>query len=233
MTLLSICQNVADEVGVDQPASVIGNGEDTAKRLLAAAKREGKELARKSWTVLQVEHPFTTVASTAEYSLPADYSKLISDTVWDRTNYWKVRGGLSPAQWQVRKSAILAQSDIRRAFRIKASSGVRKFFLDPVPSSADDLVFEYLSTSWCEDSGGTGQSQWAADTDVGRLDENLIELGVRWRFLQRLGLSYLDEKDEYERAVDQEFAADYGPELLNMAEQTEGFFVNVPETGFG
>lgn len=233
MSLLSICQNVADEIGVDKPSTIVGNSDDTAKRLLAAAKREGRELARKNWTVLQKEYTFSTASSDADYALPSDYDRMIADTVWDRTNYWKVRGALSPADWQVRKSAIIAQSDVRRAYRIKAVSGARQFVLDPTPSSVDSLVFEYISNEWCEDSGGTGQTQWAADDDVARIDESLIELGVRWRFLQRLGLSYFDEKDEYQRAVDHAYAADWAPSTLDMSEKSDGFYINLPETGYG
>jgi hypothetical protein len=48
-------------------------------------------------------------------------------------------------------------------------------------------VFEYQSTYFCQSSAGADQSAWAADTDVGVLDENLMELGVIWRFKKKNG----------------------------------------------
>jgi len=81
----------------------------------------------------------------------------------------------------------------------------------------------------------TAQTQWAADTDVGVLDEYLITLGVRWRMLCRLGLAYSEELDEYEREVSKLWqrwrrghsqpVPSYGTYLLNQT--------NIPESGYG
>lgn len=234
MNLLSICQDIAQEIGIDTPSSIVNNGEATAQRLLAAAQREGKSLFRRDWTALHMEYEFSTVASQDEYEFPAGFSRLLTDSVWDRTNYRKIRGGLSAQEWQHRKSAITAQNDIHRAYRIKAAAaGARVFVIDPVPSTVDALVFEYASNHWCESEAGVGQSEWLADTDVPRLDETLMGLGVRWRILQRLGLSYLDERDEYDRMVDIDLARDTGPQTLNMGRKRTRFFVNLPDTGYG
>ena len=42
MTLLSICQDAAKEIGVPSPSTVIGSTDTTNIQLLAAANREGK-----------------------------------------------------------------------------------------------------------------------------------------------------------------------------------------------
>lgn len=240
MSLLTICQNVADEVGVDQPSTIIGNADENAIRLLAAAKREGKRLSRRhDWAILQIEHEFNTAASDDEYQFPADFDRMLGDTAWDRNNYWALRGPLSPAQWQIRKSALVASSLIRKRWRIRQDPltmpPIKAFFVDPVPTAVETLVFDYVSSSWVADATtNLPISDWSADNDTALIDEELIELGVLWRFRKMLGLVYLDERDEYERAVERAAASDSGLGTINMAGDRPAIAeVNVPEGDFG
>jgi hypothetical protein len=58
------------------------------------------------------------------------------------------------------------------------------------------------------------QSAWVVDSDTGIPDEYLIKLELRWRVLRRLGMSYADELDEYERAVAKALAHGGGAAIL-------------------
>lgn len=223
MSLLTICQNVARETGFIVPSTIVGNTAEEAVTLLRFAQRAGRQIADGwAWTILQAEHTFQTVASTAAYSLPSDFRALLSDTAWDRDNYRRVRGGLTPSEWQVRKSALIGTASLRKNFRIKPDSGTNKFFVDPTPTAAEDLVYEYVSTSWCQSSGGTGQAAWAADTDTGRIGENLIELDCIWRLLNRMGRAYAEEKAEFERYLSIAKAEDGGPRPLFLDTRSRG-----------
>jgi len=65
MTILSMCQNVADFTGFERPTSVISNTDPIARQLLALAQREGKQLMRVSdWAILKKEHTFSTSSGT-------------------------------------------------------------------------------------------------------------------------------------------------------------------------
>lgn len=236
MSLLSICQAVADEVGVDAPGTIIGNPDRTAKRLLTSANREGRVLAKRSWSILEREHEFTTVQDQDVYDLPTDFESLVSDTAWDKTNYWNMRGGLTPREWGIRKNAIIATTAVRKMFRIKrGANNKRQFFLDPseVPGG-QDLVFEYRSKGWCQSSTGVVQTEWLKDDDEGILDETLMELGVLWRYLNRSGQSYLEEYNEYIRQRNIMLAQDGPNRTLRMrpARVVIGA-INVPEGNYG
>lgn len=235
MSLLTICQNVTDEIGIAKPTSIIGNTSDeNAVRMLAIAQRAGKTLATRNWSVLQSEHTFATVSGTASYSFPSDFARFLPHTSWNRTDYRWVRGSVTAQEWQWRKSGISQSRETDQVFMIRADSGERKFFIDPTPTAAETIAYEYISNAWCEDSGGTGQSAWAADGDVARLDEYLIELDVKWRLLRSLGLDYGEEKYEAEREVDKAFARDKPGEMLDMSVGTKVVgIVNLPETGYG
>lgn len=239
MSLLTICQHVARNIPVEVPASIVGNTDETASLLYACAQDEGEALARRhNWVTLTKEHTFTTTADTADYSLPSDFARLVNYTLWDRANYERMRGPLSPQQWQEYKSSVLSDSATTyKNFRIRDVSGTTKFSIFPTPdTSSETLVFEYVSDQWCEDSDGTGQSAWAADSDVGVLDEYLMRLGIKWRYLKRLGMDYRDEKEEYEYAVRTAMARDGGAPILSLNSRNMSGLIgpnNVPDTGFG
>jgi hypothetical protein len=233
VSLLTICQAVAEEVGVNAPSTIVGSTDRTAKQLLRLANRAGKIIAKKDWPVLSLEWTFTTEADEASYALPDDFGRMLSETAWDRTNYWQLRGSLSAQEWQIRKSALVTTATTRKRFRIKAASGVRKFFIDPTPDAEEELVFEYISTQWCQDSGGTGQTKFAADSDVARISEDLIELSVLWRFREAKGLDYEEARAEYDAQLDSTFAEDRVAPTLNLGVRVVQPYPNVPESGFG
>lgn len=235
MTLLSIVQNIADEAGAQKPLSVVGNTDETAVKLLRAASREGRRLAKRyPWSVLIREQTIATAASTETYALPTDFDRYEDDTAWDSTNFWKMKGSLGGVDWQYRKNAIVSTAVNRRVFRVRydTANTERRIFIHPIPTSIDSLVIEYISSQWCESSVGAGQTDWAADTDVGRLDETLIELGTKWRFLNMIGMQYFEELEEYKQAVLEAIGQDTPSNTINMGEVLFGF-ANLPEGNFG
>lgn len=204
MTLLTIATAVAKEAGFPAPASVIGNSDDTAVLLLALINRSGKMLARKPWARLQFEYTFNLVAAQASYAFPTDYASFLDFTFWDRTQYWALRGSLSAQQWQGYKSGIQSTTP-RQRFRVKQGA----IYIDPTPTTTDSLVIEYLSKYWVAATATPtvgSKVEFSLDTDVSILDEDAIAMDATWRFLNRKGLAYAEEKDQAERYIDDVFA---------------------------
>lgn len=237
MTILTMIQAAAPEVGLLSPDTVISNQDNNVKRLLACAQREGKMLVtKKPWMVLQREHTFSTADGTAEYALPSDFSALLSDTAWNRANYDAIRGPLTAQEWQVYKSGNIGGGIVRDRFRIKrtASGNTKTFFIDPTPSAVETVAFEYRSNGWCQSSGGTVQTAWAADTDTGILDEDLMVLGIIWRFKRIGGFDYTTELAEYEQEVSRRFSDDAAPPVQTLhSTRVSRLGGWVPETGYG
>lgn len=242
MSLLSVVVDAAGEVGAPAPNVVAGSLDQTIITLFRMANKEGRRLRdhphpRGGWSVLQREHTFSTVASTAAYDLPSDFKKLLFETAWDRDAYWEMIGSLSPQEWQAVKSGLASSPALRKRYRIKrASSGSdRQFFIDPTPSSADSLVFEYLSDAWVRNAADdTYTDGYAADTDVSLLDEEIITQGVIWRFLASKGFAHALQLAEYERARDTAIAQDAALPRLYLAPQRFSLGKgNVPESNFG
>lgn len=239
MTLLSICQDVADDIGVAKPSTIIGNTDETAVRLLSQAKAALLSLGRAyNWLELVTEYTFSTVASQEDYDLPSDFLHLENQTLWDRSNFERMRGPLSPQQWQEYKSSVLASTVTTwKKFRIRNVSGSTKFSIHPTPDAVESLVFEYISKNFCETSGGTGRATWTNDTDVGVVDEYLLTLGAKWRMMRRLGMSYDEERLEYDEELQKAIARNGGSSVLSLDEGPYYHLLdpirNIPDTGYG
>ena len=71
MSLLSICQGVASDLALAVPAAIVGNPDETAMRLLAAAQFAGEDLARAQdggWVSMITEFDFYTSATASNIS---------------------------------------------------------------------------------------------------------------------------------------------------------------------
>lgn len=226
MTILQIVQDVTDEIGLPQPTAVIGSNDQTVRSLLALANREGKELSRRHrWQILTKEATWTTLATEDQGSLAntdivadgdfdLDYG-IINETVFNRDDQFQTFGPVSPRGWQARKAST--NTGPYSEYRIRQN----KLFLTPAPAVGETGAFEYKSLHWCEDSGATGQARWAADTDVGRISEDLMTLGLKWRWLKSKGLDYAEEFRTYELSVQSAVAHDGSSETLFMDQELE------------
>lgn len=233
MSLLTVCQTVLQETGFPNQTAIVGNTDETARRLYGFANRSGNFLLRKhDWTILRKEYTWSTVASTAAYNLPSDFSRFIPSTEWDRTNYWALEGPLTPQEWQFVKSGLI-QNGPRSRFRIMPTSFVNQFTVDPVPSTIRTLVFEYICNTWVQSAAAAAQSSFLADTDTA-LDvfEFLIGLDVMWRFRKSVGLDYAEEKDEFQNELDQAVARDGSSRILSFNKRYR-LSANTPEGNFG
>ena len=244
--LLTMCQSVSDKLQIESPAAIINSTNETSRLFRICAKHEVEALLRapeKPWKASIREHTFVTVVGTPDYALPADFKYFVDQTVWDRANYWEMRGPISQAEWQAVKSSILASTvTSRKRYQLRSDGAAAfptvKFYISPTPDVANEtLVFEYNSTATCYNvTTGAPQATWLQDTDLPILDQYLIELGITWRMLSRLGLPYDEEILEYETQRDLAIARDGGAKVLSIAKKRGLTLIganNVPDTGMG
>lgn len=240
-TLLSIIQDVCDEIGITRPTSVYASTDAQIRTLLQMSNREGRDIARMhDWTVLERLATITTVSSQAEYSLPTDFSRLLNLTAWDSTNKRPMFGAVGAMEWRAIKSSALGSGLIDRRFRVikSASALTRVVEIDPTPAtSSESLTYEYISTYWCKDTGGTtGRSAWAADTDIPIIDSDLLTLGTIIRFRRAKGFGFASEADEYQQLFATLSGQDRPAPVLNWSDQRRLVLLssdNVPDTGYG
>jgi hypothetical protein len=207
MSLLTICQGAASSLSLPAITAIVGSTEANSALLLTLAKREGRELMRRhDWQNLVVAHTWTTTATVAQsLALPSDYDRFVPDVeIWNRSANSNLVGPTPSNTWQRLQSGI--SGGVTGWWRIIGN--VLQVY--PAPAAGLTFALDYVSKNYCESSGGTDQSDWAADSDLGRVPEHLIELGVMWRWLRAKGMDYAEELATYEREVEKASARDRG-----------------------
>lgn len=197
MSFLSLIQNSAKRLGLSNPASAYNSSDNQVVQLVALAQEEGIELAESfDWKVLTREKTFTGTAAAAQVgALASDYDRHVPDTFFNRTQKRPIFGPISPADWQFTQS-VVATGGIVESFRIRGTD----LLLTPTPNGIDSYAYEYISNQWCQSNTSTAQSAWAADTDTGILSEEVMTLGIVWRFLRAKGFDYAEAFRTYELA---------------------------------
>ena len=232
MSLLTICQDAANEIGVPSPSTVVGSTDTTNIQLLAAANREGKNLvAGYDWQTLIKEEAHTTLAAESQgymSTIATDFLRFSNDTMWNRTTDRKYYGPLNNAQWQRLKASV--SSGITNYFRIRGNA----LLFHPAPPAGESVFFEYIGKNWAITSGSTANAtSFAADANTTVLDEDLITLGVIWRFLKQKGLPYDNQFQEYRLKLSEKQSKDGAKQIIRMAGPNRSYLpVNEPEGNF-
>jgi len=229
MTLLSIVQDAADEIGWDRPSTVVGNSD--ANQVLRLLNREGEALSSWPWEILVKEDTFTLATSDQDYALASDFRYLIPSTQWNRDNKRAIIW-LNSQEWQFFKGWTTVNGLNLRA-RIR--NGQMEF--EQTIGAADNgktIAYEYVSKNWTADSGSTAQQKFAADSDTSVLDEELLTLGLVWRFKKAKNLpDWQIDFQDYQNEVRQAKARDGGSRILRFGRgPVQHLGVNTPEGNF-
>lgn len=232
MTLLSVCNDVLGEIGLDPITTVASSTDQRARSILAVAKAAQKKLGRKRWPVLLTYATFDTVAGTAAYDLEADFKAFAVNSAFNEDTMSRLRGAVTPQEWAY--TLVNGSFDAVPTFRI--SGYASKFRLTPTPTAAETLSYWYYSKNLAADSGATEKELAVLDTDVFKFDEDLVKREIKWRYLRQRGLDYGEDYREAAEALEAEFAKAIalpdimvGKPVYNLP-ITDGY---VPETGFG
>lgn len=194
------------------------------------ANEEGEDLASRSskWSYLLKEATFTQAAAALQGTIQggivadSDFDYYLNGTMWNRTTDLPIIGPLTPQEWQARQAFPIAGPG--QQFKIEQG----KLYFSPNGANATDTIaFHYRTKAWCESSGGTGQTEWLADTDVGRLDEGLMRLGLIWRWKKQKGLEYAEDFNTYERRVLNAIARDGGAKTLSLDTNTSRYAAGI------
>jgi len=214
LTCLQIIQSVCRRIGITAPNVAVGSNDLQIVQLLALCEEEGQEQAtRYAWQTLQNEATFTTVAAqvqTSISSITTGFDYIVNDTIWNRTLRRPVYGPNSEQEWQQKKAIQL--NGPFNSFRIIGDS--INFY--PNPAAGQTCAFEYITKNWITTSAGSTSSVWTNDADTPKLNDQLVMLGLVWRWKQAKGLDYAEDFAKYERRITDAMGRDAGKQVLNM-----------------
>lgn len=232
MTALTIVQNACSRLGITAPTAIFSSTDDQTVQLRNLMNQQGTHLARgadtdHAWTVLRTEKTFTTVAQAIQTNaLAINYGWIINDTAWNRTTRRRMIGPVSPQEWQLYQAiALIALPNA--VFRFIGGN----FEMYPSPSAGDTCAYEYASKNWAQTSSAVAISTMTADTDTSLIDEELMSLGVAWRFLAAKGLDYGETFRTYQMEVTKAIGRDGGRKKMNLAGKPPNVFAGSIKEG--
>lgn len=186
MSLLSIVQDIADEVSGPRPATIASNTNPDAQNYLRIVNKVGKRLMKLyDWQDLRAEHSFTAGGAETLVSLanmPSDFDRFIPETFWDRGGKNLISGPISPTEWNGLKVQNYDLDNYKFIYRGGA------VLTSPVISSGNECAFEYVSKNYVLASDAvTYKARFTADDDTGVIDEELITLAATYVWLDNEG----------------------------------------------
>lgn len=223
MSILTMLQDVAREIAIRAPSTVVNSTDEQTQRLLAHAHRTGKDI-RQSWEFAQLakRHTITLADSQEFYALPADFERHIYRTHWDATNHWEQIGPYTAQEWEWRKNGVV-QNTPREIFRVFGNAD-NKYAVFPTPGAGEagnELLFEYISTNWilpvqwttattfaaeayCSNNGNIYQTTAGGTTGATpptHTSGTVSDGGVLWTFRDIKYDKFLADSDLYHRRI--------------------------------
>lgn len=171
------------------------------------------------------------VFGQTKYDLPPDYEVITDRTQWDKTKHWEMLGPEDAQQWQWLKSGYISTGP-RVRWRILG----QYFQVWPIMNTQEYLGFEYRSRAWAEAADGTPKNSFTADTDLTVLDDRVIVLLTKLKFLQIKNFDTTAIMQDYQRYLNVAKSNDKGAPNLSFAPYPSKVLIgyaNIPDTGYG
>jgi hypothetical protein len=197
-TVLNVVADAAVECGLAAPSVVMASTDANVVLLRTLLKRVGRKLALGyEWKQLRVEYTFTTTTATS-YALPADFSRMIDQSAWNRTSD---RPGtpVGAETWQALKAT---DSGIFLTALFRPLDTTIELWPQP-PTSGDTIAFEYLSRYWVGTTGLTTKTldAPAADTNIIYFDATLMVAALVLAFKAKRGFDTTEAQQEYDETL--------------------------------
>lgn len=233
MSMLSLVQRFCRRTNIPVPATVLGSTDEQVVQVLALLEEEGNDLQRRgNWDNLISEATHTTTAAEDQGAITSiatnGFREFVSDTFWDRSSQLPVYV-ISKQNWQAAKATNVTgpyyQSRIRGG----------NLIVNPTPTAGLSWAFEYVSKNWITDSAGANPTQYfTVDSDLMLLDEEILMMGLRWRWKKEKGLEYAEDHQTYELKVAQALASDGRKSMVDMSNPTKrsGPGISTPSGSF-
>ncbi len=238
-TANDILNQTALEIGLIPVNDPVGSPDESfvqLKGLLTSAGQEMVELH--PWQILNQVYEFTTAeADTGTYDLPDDFSYMIDQTGWDKTNRVAVGGPLSAQDWSYLLGRDLVSQSIYASFRLV--DGILDLFPQPPPTGLI-IRFEYIGRNWVKEAGQDepNQDKIGTGSDLVMYEPILIIKFLKCKFLEAKGFDPSSARMEFETLFLSRTGKDEGASILSASSSQRGFpylhpFFNTGDTGYG
>lgn len=215
-TAIQVARQAAIELGLPVPTELVTSLEVTSVQLLGLLTAAGNELVQYyDWEFLLKTHSFTSTAGENKYDRPADFGRMINQTLWDKSMRRPAYGPLSPQSWQVLTNAVVMAGPFSR-YRIAGG----KVEVLPVPGGSDhEFNFQYISNGWVQSylDPNAFSGFITNDSDTLLFDFWLLVKFLKLKMWQAKGLDTTSLNSDFTRTFDACTGQDHGAPILNLS----------------
>jgi hypothetical protein len=221
MSLLTVVTRFCERINLNSPATVYGSTDPQISQIKALLEAEGNDLAKRGdWNELTCEAVHTTLATESQGAISTvasnGFRNIKPDTLWDRTLKLPLYI-LDDVQWQAQKGFATTSPN----YSVRLRGGL--LLSTPIPAAGNTWAFEYFSKNWILGIDGTTYKQYfTLDTDTMLLPEELLTLGLIWRWKKEKGFDYAEDFRTYESQVNQALGSNGLKKSLNMTGNQTG-----------
>lgn len=233
-----ILNRTALEVGLVPSNDAAADPDESFIQLTGLLTSAGQEMVElHPWQILRGVYEFVTAdTDTGTYDLPEDFSYMIDQTGWDKTNRVAIGGPLSAQDWSYLDGRDLVSQSIYASFRLVDG----KFDLYPQPPPEGLQVrFEYISRNWVLEAGTDNPiDEITKGSDIVAYEPILIIKYLKVKFLEAKGFDATAARIEFETMFLSRTGKDEGAPILSASSSQRGFpylhpYYNTGDTGYG
>ena len=238
-TANKIINSAALEVGLIPVTDPVASSSEEFVQLTGLLTAAGQELVLlHAWQALVKEYLITTTdQDTGTYDLPDDFSYMIDQTGWDKSNRVAIGGPLSAQDWSYLDGRDLVSQSIYASFRLMDN----KFDLYPQPPPVGlDIRFEYISRNWVQEQGQPepNKDEILAGSDLVLYEPIMAIKFLKAKFLEAKGFDSSSARAEFETMFLSRTGKDEGAPILSASNNSRGFpylhpYYNTADTGYG
>lgn len=220
------------------PSAIASNSDATAQQIFGLANLELQNLSELlNWPFLEIEYPFSTVIDQAVYLWPDDFRVMLQQSIFNADEYYELKGSCGIEDWNWRKYGMLGNIS-RQAFRVQYPLGQPAIEIAPPPSQSENMIGVYYTKYFARDNTGASIPLYAQDTDISKIPELYVQMGLMWRFRRAKGLDFSVELAEYNNTIQAQYAKFISQAVVPVGGRrwqddwpvTNGY---VPDHGFG
>jgi hypothetical protein len=132
--------------------------------------------------------------------------------MYDRTEQLPVCGPRSGQSWQMEKASPTNSTPYH--FRLWQGG----LYFQPAPPAGNTIAFEYSSSFSILKADTTYARRFTADEDQCVLDDEIILLGLKWRWHRAQGMSFKQEFDDFEYRLTNYLSRDNSAPALQLSD---------------
>ena len=234
-----ILNRVAVEIGTAPVTDPYSSDDPTFIKLKTFLNIAGEELLEAHpWEQLLRQHQIITVAdSDGMYDLPDDFSYMVNQTGWEKSQRVPLGGPLTSSEWAYLNGRDFSENSIYVSFRL--AEGQFNVYPPDGPEGLD-INFEYVTTNWVRsataDPDFTYTYEVTAGDQVPIYHKTLISRYLKLKMLESGGFDTTKAQADFNQIFSFLTGTEKGAPVLRAGGR-RGFpylgYRNIPDTGYG